>query len=294
MGMNTTTKRIHHLSETLQARNLIMGIINVTPDSFSDGGLFLDPEQAIRHAFGLIEQGADLLDIGGESTRPGSKRVSAKVQLERVLPVIHGIRKKNEHIPLSIDTTRHEVVRYAFEAGIDIVNDISALTDEPEIVKIVAAQQGMLILMHKRGDPEEMQKNTDYQDLITESLAFLDRQANIALDAGVHPDQIWLDPGIGFGKSLEGNLQILRNLPCYDELGYPLVIGVSRKSFIGRVLDQEATDRLAGTLAVTAWIAASGKHRIHRVHDVQAVCDCLKMVETLQIPRSVAERVKGG
>ncbi len=258
-----------------------MGIVNVTPDSFSDGGQYFAPEQAIEHALELVDQGADLLDIGGESTRPGAERVSPRVQIERILPVIERVREKNRTIPVSVDTTQGEVARAALNAGADILNDISALRETPSLAELAAQEQSVLILMHMRGTPANMQVDTDYLDLLGETQAFLREQASRAESAGLPLERVWLDPGIGFGKSLAGNLEILRHLGQYDDLGHPVVVGVSRKSFIGGILSRPPQERLAGTLAVTAYLAGTGAKRIHRVHDVRETQDCLKMVETL-------------
>lgn len=258
-----------------------MGVVNVTPDSSSDGGLYLDPVRAVEHGLRLVEEGADLLDIGGESSRPGSEPVSDDLQRERVCPVIAGIRARSS-VPISVDTTRVEVAVAAFRAGADLVNDIRALRECPEIAKWVAAEQGGLILMHMRGTPQTMQTDTGYRDLIEETRDFLAERAGFARSEGVPPERIWIDPGVGFGKSVEGNLDILRNLTRYDALGYPVVVGVSRKSFLGNILAREVGERLHGTLAATAWIASQGVHRIHRVHDTAPVRDCLRIVEAIR------------
>lgn len=258
-----------------------MGVVNVTPDSFSDGGLFLDPERAVEHALDLVEEGADLLDIGGESTRPGAEPVEAAEQIRRVRPVIAGIRSRSD-VPVSVDTTRIEVALAAFEAGADLVNDISALRDSPEIAEWVAEERGGLVLMHMRGTPRTMQALTEYRDLIGESRDFLAERAEVARSRGIADNRIWIDPGIGFGKSVEGNLDILRHLTKYDALGHPVVVGVSRKSFLGKILAREVGERLHATLAATAWVASQGIHRIHRVHDVGPVRDCLRTLEAIR------------
>ncbi len=259
-----------------------MGILNVTPDSFSDGGLFLDPAKAISHALDLTSQGADILDIGGESSRPGAERIEPGIQIARILPVITKLREMNVEIPISVDTTREEVAVAAMSVGADIINDVSGLREAPRLADLAAEESGALILMHMRGTPATMQVDTEYSDLIGETKEFLFRQAVCAESAGLPPERVWLDPGIGFGKSIAGNLEILRHLEEYDTLGHPLVIGVSRKSFIGGILSRSPKERLPGTLAVTSYLAGKGTHRIHRVHDVKEVSDCLRMVEALQ------------
>lgn len=273
--------RIEQLLDLLRKRNVVMGVVNATPDSFSDGGQYLLPERATQHALTLIEQGADLIDIGGESTRPGAERIPPSVQIERILPVIENLRKVNETIPISVDTTRGEVATAALGAGADILNDISALRETPSLASLAAGECGAMILMHMRGTPADMQTDTTYTHVVEETLAFLQAQAELAEASGLSSKRIWLDPGIGFGKSIEGNLEILRQISQYDSLGYPVVVGVSRKSFIGGVLSRPVSERLAGTLGVTAYLASGGVHRIHRVHDVREVHDCLRMVEAL-------------
>ncbi len=274
--------RLTALLQILRRKNVVMGVVNVTPDSFSDGGLYLDPDRAAEHALELVRQGADLLDIGGESTRPGAERISPDVQIERILPVIEKVREMNEDLPISVDTTQSDVAKAALSVGADIINDISALRESPSLAEIVAGESGAMILMHMRGTPATMQMDTDYEDLIGETKRFLGEQANRAESTGLLPERVWLDPGIGFGKSIAGNLEILRYLSHYDELGHPIVVGVSRKSFIGGILSRPPMERLAGTLAVTAYLAVRGTYRIHRVHDVREVRDCLRMVEALQ------------
>ena len=258
-----------------------MGILNITPDSFSDGGLYLDPEQAISQALELVRQGADILDIGGESSRPGANRVCPQVQIDRVLPVIRKLREMNADIPISVDTTQDEVASAVLGAGADIINDVSALRESPLLAELVTEESGAMILMHMRGTPATMQMDTEYDDLIGETKEFLFRQAACAKSTGLPPERVWLDPGIGFGKSIDGNMEILRRFEEYDTLGHPLVVGVSRKSFIGGILSRPPRERLTGTLAVTAYLAGKGTYRIHRVHDVREVRDCLRMVEAL-------------
>jgi dihydropteroate synthase len=282
--MNDPRQRVERLSRLrsrLSETNLIMGILNVTPDSFSDGGLHLGLESSIDRARQMIEEGADLIDVGGESTRPDADPVPAGIQMDRVLPVVEAIRRESE-IPISVDTRSDRVARAAFEAGTDIVNDISAMRDSPGMSQLVAKNAGGVVLMHMRGVPKTMQANTHYSDLVGEVAGFLSGGAEEALANGVLGENIWLDPGIGFGKSVEGNLEILREIGQFDRIGYPVVVGVSRKSFIGKTLGREVDARLPGTIAITAYLAVGGVHRIHRVHDVGAIRDTLNMVEAIE------------
>jgi dihydropteroate synthase len=274
-------RRLNDLSEKLAKRNLVMGILNVTPDSFSDGGRYLDRAAALDHGRRLIAEGADLLDMGGESTRPGSDPVSPEEQIARVLPVIDAIRSESD-TPISVDTQSAEVAESALRAGADIVNDISALESSPRLGEVVATQAAGLILMHKRGTPKTMQTDTHYSDLIGAIRAYLGDRVAAAVESGVPKQRIWVDPGIGFGKSAEGNLEILRRLTEIDAVGHPVVVGASRKSFLGKYLDRKVEDRLAGSLAVTCLVACAGGPRIHRVHDVRETVDALRMVEAFK------------
>lgn len=273
--------KIEALVALLAHRDLIMGVVNITPDSFSDGGLYFDRDHAVSHALQLIEDGADILDIGGESTRPGAESVSVQEQIDRIVPVIENIREVSQ-IPVSVDSSHTEVVRVSFGAGADIANDITALEDSPDLAQFVAEEEGALVLMHMRGTPQTMQTDTEYEDIIVETRSFLAVRAEQAVSAGLPRDHVWIDPGIGFGKSREGNLEILRRLGEYDVLGFRLLIGLSRKSFIGSTLGRELKERLAGTLSAIAYVASAGPHRIHRVHDVREVSDCLRMVHAIR------------
>ncbi|WP_305046094.1 dihydropteroate synthase [Geoalkalibacter sp.] len=248
-------------------RPRIMGILNVTPDSFSDGGRFLDPEAALERARLMVAEGADLIDVGGESTRPGAPGVGADEELARVLPVIARLARAIQ-VPISIDTTKAAVARAAVAAGAEFINDVSGLSFDAEMARAAAESGAGLFLMHTRGRPEHMQENTHYQDLIAEVGASLQKSMDLAHAAGVRPDRIALDPGIGFGKSLAGNLEILRRLREFHSLGRPLLLGTSRKSFIGTLLEQpDPRARLYGTLATVALGVAAGV-AIFRVHDV--------------------------
>ena len=249
-------------------RPLIMGVLNVTPDSFSDGGRFESLEKALQRGREMAREGADLIDVGGESTRPGSAAVSTQLELDRVAPVIEGLRRELD-LPLSVDTNKAAVARGAMAAGGDFINDISGLQFDPEMASAAAETGAGLFLMHTRGRPEEMQRDTRYRDLIGEIIAYLRGSVDAALAAGVARDKLAVDPGIGFGKSPEGNLEILRRLREFQTLDYPLLLGASRKGFIGKVLDQPVPEmRLYGTLATVALGVERGAG-IFRVHDVR-------------------------
>lgn len=245
-----------------------MGVVNVTPDSFSGDGIWDKPEEAIRRALQMVEDGADLIDIGGESTRPGSEPVSPKEELRRVLPVIRGIRK-NSRVPVSIDTYKAEVVLAAIDEGADMINDISGLRFDPEMPALAARTGAPVILMHIKGTPRDMQKNPHYEALIPEILDYLRRSIWIAEEAGISPEKIMIDPGIGFGKTYSHNLEIIRELNRLTELEKPILIGLSRKAFIGYVLGGlSAEERLEGSLAALAVGIANGADMV-RVHDVK-------------------------
>ncbi len=250
----------------LGKRTLIMGILNVTPDSFSDGGLYNRLDKALDHAEKMVEDGADIIDIGGESSRPGSEPVPENIELERILPVIEKLAKK-VNVPLSIDTYKASVARRALDAGACLVNDISALED-PNMADVLAEYNVPIVLMHKQGTPRDMQVNPSYNSLIPEIIGYLKSRIQIALDRGIQSDQIIIDPGIGFGKTTEHNLEILRKLKEFKSLNKPILIGTSRKSFIGKILDLPIEDRLEGTAATVAIAIANGADII-RVHDVK-------------------------
>lgn len=260
---------------------LIMGILNITPDSFSDGGRFSNLEQAVHHALQLEAEGADLLDIGGESTRPGAPQISAEEERARVLPVVEALANKLS-IPISIDTWKSSVADACLQAGAEIINDISGLGFDPAMADVVARHHAGLVLMHTRGTPQEMQQDTSYDNLLGEVLASLKNSADLALQAGVTAGQIAVDPGICFAKDLQGNLVLLRRLSELHCLGYPLLVGTSRKSFIGKVLQKpEPHDRLFGTAATVALAVQHGA-QILRVHDVAAMRDVALMANAIQ------------
>jgi dihydropteroate synthase len=249
-----------------------MGVVNVTPDSFSDGGEFLDPDAAIAHGERLIAEGAHILDIGGESTRPGSDPVDADEELRRVLPVIEGLA--DGRAPISIDTTKAEVARRALEAGATIVNDVSALRFDAELAGVVADAGCECCLMHMLGEPRTMQQDPRYDDVVADVRAFLEERMAFAVAEGVAEERIWLDPGIGFGKTLEHNLELLRRLDEIVAIGRPVVIGTSRKSFLGKLTGASEKERLPGTIATNV-IALERGATVFRVHDVAAAADAL-------------------
>jgi dihydropteroate synthase len=253
-----------------------MGIVNVTPDSFSDGGRFLDPDTAIAHGLQLLKQGADVLDIGGESSRPGSLPISADEELSRVLPVVRGLASATS-VPLSIDTTKAIVADQALHAGAHIINDITALGGDPDLGEVIRRRRAGLVLMHMQGQPATMQQNPTYNDVVAEVADFLQARLQRALDLGIARPQVVIDPGIGFGKTLEHNLQLLARLGDLGRLGRPVLLGVSRKGFLGKLLGREVDDRLAGSLACVCQAMASDAAHIFRVHDVAATCDAVRL-----------------
>lgn len=255
-----------------------MGVINVTPDSFSDGGLYLDPDAAIAHGEELAREGAEILDVGGESTRPGAREVSAEEELARVEPVVNGLVGGTAAV--SIDTSKAAVAEAALDAGAEIVNDVTALRRDPEIAAICGERGAGLVLMHMQGDPRTMQENPVYDDVVDDVKAFLAERMEVAVGAGVDEGRIWLDPGIGFGKTLEHNLELLRRLGELRSLGRPLVIGTSRKSFIGRVDGSAAAERLGGTIASSVLAAAEGAD-VLRVHDIAEVGQAIRVAAAI-------------
>jgi dihydropteroate synthase len=250
----------------------VMGVVNVTPDSFSDGGEFLDPAAAIAHGRRLATDGAGILDIGGESTRPGAAPVDAEEEVRRVLPVIEALADTGTQI--SIDTTKTEVAGRALDAGASIVNDVSAFRFAPELAGLVADAGADCCLMHMLGEPRTMQEDPRYDDVVADVKAFLDERMRFATAAGVREDRIWLDPGIGFGKTLQHNLELLRRLDEIVALGRPVVVGTSRKSFLGKLTGKPEKERLPGTIATNV-IALERGARIFRVHDVAEVTEAL-------------------
>jgi len=264
-------------------RPLIMGILNVTPDSFSDGDLYSDPARAIERGLEMVAEGADIIDIGGESTRPGAAAVEAGDELRRVIPVIVGLAAQSP-CPISIDTWKSPVARAAVDAGAEIINDISGLTFDPQMAAIAARTGAGAVLMHTRGTPHTMQDDTSYDDLIGEVCLFLEQSVSTALQAGIERERIAVDPGIGFAKTVDHNLEILRRLSEFTCFGLPLLVGTSRKSFIGRVLDRGTGQRTYGT-AATAALAVQGGADILRVHDVGEMRDVADMAHAIRTGR---------
>lgn len=249
---------------------LIMGILNVTPDSFSDGGRYTDIDSAVQQADRMAEEGADIIDIGGESTRPGSKRISADEQKQRVIDVIKSVRKAiPANITISIDTTLSDVARAALDVGADMVNDASAGRDDPAMFSLVAEKQCPFIMMHMQGTPETMQDNPVYGNVVTEVRDFLLNRVEHAIQAGIHNNQLIIDPGIGFGKTRDHNLQLMANLKTFVDTGYPVLLGTSRKRFMGAICDGASPDQLIGATCATTAIGVYAGVRIFRVHDVQ-------------------------
>lgn len=248
----------------------IMGILNVTPDSFSDGGDFLDPDRAVSQAVRLLDEGADIVDIGGESTRPGSEPVPEEEELRRVVPVVRGILASRPEAVISVDTYRAATAEAALGAGAAIINDVTALRGDPELAKVVADAGCPLILMHMLGEPKTMQRDPRYEDVVREVRDFLAERAEYAVAEGVSAENVILDPGIGFGKTVEHNLALLKHLDAIVELGFPVLVGASRKAFIGKITGvEEARDRVSGTVAVNVMASERGAS-ILRVHDVGA------------------------
>jgi dihydropteroate synthase len=272
----------------LGERTLVMGVLNVTPDSFSDGGLFLDPEAAVARASAMEAAGADIIDIGGESTRPGSNGISADEELRRVLPVIERLRGKIG-IPISVDTSKAQVAEAAAAAGAEIVNDVTALRNDPRIAEVARRRKLPLILMHMRGEPATMQKKPFARDVLRDVTQGLRQAVAIALRAGVAKPQMILDPGIGFGKSYEQNCELLARLPELARLGFPILVGTSRKSFIGGALKREwrtlpGNERIWGTAATVAASILKGAH-IVRVHDVAEMAQVAQVSDAILSPR---------
>jgi dihydropteroate synthase len=272
----------------LGERTLVMGVLNVTPDSFSDGGLFLDPEAAVARASAMEAAGADIIDIGGESTRPGSNGISADEELRRVLPVIERLRGKIG-IPISVDTSKAQVAEAAAAAGAEIVNDVTALRNDPRIAEVARRRKLPLILMHMRGEPATMQKKPFARDVLRDVTQGLRQAVAIALRAGVAKPQMILDPGIGFGKSYEQNCELLARLPELARLGFPILVGTSRKSFIGGALKREwrtlpGNERIWGTAATVAASILQGAH-IVRVHDVAEMAQVAQVSDAILSPR---------
>ncbi len=262
-------------------KTYIMGVLNVTPDSFSDGGLFFNEKKAVEHAHRLIEEGADIIDIGGESTRPGSEPVPVEEEIRRTIPVIKAISREIK-VPISIDTYKSEVAKHALDAGASIVNDISGLRFDPEMPKVVAEYGVPVIIMHIKGRPKDMQQSTVYEALIPEIMDYIRASILLARNFGILEDRIIIDPGIGFGKTFEHNLEIIKNLKEFTLLGRPVAVGVSRKAFIGKILgDVPPSERLEGTASAVAISIFNGANII-RVHDVKEMAKVAKVADAIK------------
>jgi dihydropteroate synthase len=259
----------------------VVGILNITPDSFSDGGEFLDPGAAAEHAATMLDEGADILDVGGESTRPGSDPVSQEEEIQRVIPVLERILSVRPEAVISVDTYRSGTATAALEAGASLVNDVTALRGDPRIASVIQEAACPVILMHMQGEPKTMQKQPHYEDVVREVRDFLAERAEYAVAAGIRPENVILDPGIGFGKNLDHNLDLLRNLDAIVDLGFPVLIGASRKSFMEKITGvQEARDRVSGTVATTVLAYERGA-TFFRVHDVRANREALAVAEAV-------------
>ena len=264
----------------LSRRALVMGIINATPDSFSDGGSFLNPADAVAHGKKLVAEGAEILDIGGESTRPGAESVSASEEMDRVLPVIRALRRESE-VMISIDTSKASVARAALEAGADIINDVTGLRGDPEMPQLAASSQAGVVIMHMQGEPRTMQVAPRYDDVVREVGEFFRQALDRAVRYGINPMRIALDPGIGFGKTPEHNRCLLANLSAFLEFQRPLLVGLSRKSFLGWLIgSSKMEDRFWPGVALTSLCRERGA-RVVRVHDVKSHTDALRMTEAI-------------
>jgi len=263
----------------LSSRTHLMGVLNVTPDSFSDGGRFLKLEEAVKQGLKLAEEGADIIDIGGESTRPGSEPVTIEEELRRIMPVIEELTKRIQ-VPISIDTYKSKIAKEVLDSGASMVNDISGLRFDPEMKKVIAEYDVPVVLMHIQGTPRNMQENPKYDNLIEDIKSYLNQSISMAEETGIGEDKIIIDPGIGFGKTLDDNLKILKNLREFKSLGKPVMIGVSRKSFIGKILDLPTDERLEGSLAALAIAVINGAN-ILRVHDVKESKRVAKLVDAI-------------
>jgi dihydropteroate synthase len=269
----------------LSRRTLVMGILNVTPDSFYDGGRRQDPRRAIADGVAMVESGAAILDIGGESSRPGARPVDVDEELARVMPVVRGLRREVT-VPISIDTYKSAVALAALDSGADIVNDISGLRFDAAMTALVARQQVPVVVMHMQGTPRTMQLEPRYGDVVEEVKNFLAAQVRRALEAGINSENVIIDPGIGFGKTLAHNLELLRRLPVLEALGYPLLVGASRKAFIGKIINADAQDRLEGSVAAAVAAVLGGAH-ILRVHDVKETVRAVRIADALRYGEDV-------
>jgi dihydropteroate synthase len=273
------TLQVNGKKHTLGQRTWIMGVINVTPDSFSDGGLYFDKDRAVEKGIELQAEGADIIDVGGESTKPGSEPIAAEEELRRIIPVISALRKRTSSL-ISVDTTKSEVAQAALDEGADIINDISSFRFDSKMLPLAAQKQVPVVLMHMKGVPKTMQDNPRYEDVVLEIKAFFKEKIQAAEEHGVNKEKIIIDPGIGFGKGLKDNLVLINRLQTFEELGCPILVGVSRKSFIGKILNLPAAERLEGTIASALLSIINGAH-ILRVHDVAAVRRAVLVAEAI-------------
>ncbi|MGB2843730.1 MAG: dihydropteroate synthase [Candidatus Aminicenantaceae bacterium] len=271
--------QVNSKNYTLGQRTWIMGVINVTPDSFSDEGLYLDREKAVERGLELAEEGSDIIDIGGESTRPGSEPIPLDEELRRVIPVISELRKRIDTL-ISIDTTKSKVANAALDAGADIINDISSFQSDPNMFPLAAQKGAPIILMHIKGIPKTMQANPYYENVLVEVKSFLEERFTTAIASGIKKEKIIIDPGIGFGKRLQDNLALINNLQILEDLDRPILIGVSRKSFIGKILNTSPQERLEGTIASAVLSIVHGAN-ILRVHDVASVKRAVLVAEAI-------------
>ncbi len=258
-----------------------MGIVNVTPDSFSDGGRFLSHEAAVAHALRLVEDGADILDIGGESTRPGSTPVELVEELRRVVPVIRALNAKTK-TPISIDTSKAEVASQCVAAGASIINDVTALTGDPRMVEVASSSAAGLVLMHMQGTPATMQDDPSYDDVVADVVSYLDHRIRNLTDHGIHPDCLAIDKGIGFGKPMEHNLTLLARLGEFQKLGRPLCLGISRKGIIGQITGRPRNERVIGSVAAACHASSHGAAQILRVHDVKEHREAVSMIAAIE------------
>ncbi|MGH2573163.1 MAG: dihydropteroate synthase [Actinomycetota bacterium] len=279
MDRNRLLWRVGPHTLECESRTLVMGILNVTPDSFSDGGRFFDPEVAVTAGIEMVRDGADILDVGGESTRPGSDPVPVESELDRVVPVIKRLAAEVS-VPISIDSRKPEVVRRALEAGAAIVNDVTAGSD-PGMFEVVRRADVGMVLMHMRGEPKSMQRLTDYEDVVEDVKAFLRKRVEAAAGAGIEPERLAIDPGLGFAKTTDQSLLLMKEIDALADLGRPVLVGPSRKSFIGDVLGTEVGQRMEGTAGAVAWMAARGAHVV-RVHDVKEMVRVVRVVDAIR------------
>lgn len=271
--------QVNGKKHTLGQRTWIMGVINVTPDSFSDGGLYFDKDRAVEKGIELRAEGADIIDVGGESTKPGSEPIAAEEELRRIIPVISALSKRTNSL-ISVDTTKSEVAQAALDEGADIINDISSFRFDSKMLPLAAQKQVPVVLMHMKGIPKTMQDNPHYKDVVLEVKAFFKEKVQAAQKHGINKEKIIIDPGIGFGKGLKDNLVLINRLQTFEELGCPILVGISRKSFIGKILNLPAAERLEGTIASALLSIINGAH-ILRVHDVAAVKRAVLVAEAI-------------